>query len=561
MTAAVDAGQPILSVRDLSVDLGGRQVLDEVSFELDTGGALALVGESGSGKTVTARSVLGLLDAIGGVVTGGQVLFAGQSVLGLSDRDWLRLRGRGLALVPQASLSSLDPIAKVGSQLRETIRTLDPGADSHARALELLDQVRLPRPAALLRNYPHELSGGMRQRVMIALALAGRPQLMVADEPTTALDVTVQSEILNLLTDLRHDTGMSLLIIAHDLAAVQQVAEHVAVMRAGRILETGRSEQVLSKPAHSYTQALLAARPESSKPGTPLAVLDRATGKLTMPAAVEVFSTTSSAEVSVELQDVEVTYRNATAPALAPFSLRVEPGSAIGIVGESGSGKTTLGRVVVGALEPTKGQVVLQGRPWRDITQKDPLRASIQMIFQDPYGSLTPWLTPRQAVAQVVRHWQGGSKKAALAAAGDLLDEVGLPAQTFDRLPSQMSGGQCQRVGIARALATGPSILVADEPTSSLDISSQAQILNLIMTLRASRNLALLLISHDLSVIRHMTDTTIVMRDGQVVEAGDSQSLFRTPQHDYTRRLIESTPTLATQPEFDTVPEQKGAQL
>jgi peptide/nickel transport system ATP-binding protein len=541
------APEKILSVEDLSVRLAGRAILDSVSFDLEKGGALALVGESGSGKTVTARTVLGLLDSIGGEVTSGEVLFDGTSVLGLTTRDWLRLRGRRMALVPQASLSSLDPIARIGAQLAETIRTLDPGTDVQERSIELLEQVRLPRAKQLLRDYPHELSGGMRQRVMIALALAGRPQLIVADEPTTALDVTVQAGILDLLTELRRETGMSLLLIAHDLAVVERVAEHVAVMRAGRVLESGPSSMILSTPENPYTRALLAARPESSIPGTPLAVLDRATGLLTMPEPVvhDERSAASGNRIGIQLTDVEVTYRGASVPALAPFSATIEPGSAVGIVGESGSGKTTLGRVIVGSIAPTKGTALFDGRRWEDIKSSDPLRASIQMIFQDPYGSLTPWLTPRVAVAQVLRQWQRTSRKQSLAAAGELLDEVGLPEQAFDRLPGQLSGGQCQRVGIARALATRPSVIVADEPTSSLDISSQAQILNLLMTLRASRDLCLILISHDLSVVRHMTDSTIVMRDGRVVEAGPSEEIFHSPREEYTRHLVESTPKLA----------------
>jgi peptide/nickel transport system ATP-binding protein len=543
MTATTE--RPILEVSNLSVELGRRTVLDSVSFELARGEALALVGESGSGKTVTARTVLGLLGNIGGTVTSGEALFDGESVLGLSNRAWSRLRGRQVALVPQASLSSLDPIARIGAQLKETIRALDPNADVMERSVELLEQVKLPRASQLLRNYPHELSGGMRQRVMIALALAGRPRLIVADEPTTALDVTVQAGILDLLTELRRETGMSLLLIAHDLAVVERVAERVAVMRAGRILESGPSSVMLSSPSNEYTQALLAARPESSRPGEMLAVLDRVTGQLMMPApplpSVVPFE---SSRIRVELRDAEVVYRGASAPALAPFSLVIEPGSAVGIVGESGSGKTTLGRVIVGSIAPTSGQVLFDGRSWHDVKPSDPLRASVQMIFQDPYGSLTPWLTPRQTVGQVVRQWEHVSTAESLARAADNHREVGLPEETFDRLPSQMSGGQCQRVGIARALATRPSILIADEPTSSLDISSQAQILNLLLSLRATRGLCLVLISHDLAVVRHMTDSTIVMRDGVVVESGPSEMIFNSPHEEYTRRLAASTPTL-----------------
>jgi peptide/nickel transport system ATP-binding protein len=402
----------------------------------------------------------------------------------------------------------------------------------------------MPRIDAILKSYPHELSGGMRQRVMIALALAGRPELMVADEPTTALDVTVQANILKLLGELRAETGMSLLMIAHDLAVVGLVSERVAVMRNGEILETGATRAVLSEPTQPYTRALLAARPETSAPGAPLAVLDRMTGELRAPAAAE--SVPTDQRTIVSMTNVSMTFRNATAPAVAAMSLDIRSGDSIGIVGESGSGKTTLGRMIVGALTPTGGTVTVDGRPWTGKLTKSSRRREIQMIFQDPYGSLTPWRTPRETVAEVIRRWNRVSKRQSLSAAGELLDDVGLPLQAMDRKPAGLSGGQCQRVGIARALASEPKLIVADEPTSALDISAQAQILNLLMRLRATHGLSLVLISHDLSVIRHMTDHALVMRNGEVVEAGDAEQLFARPQHPYTKDLMAATPTLAS---------------
>ncbi len=343
-----------------------------------------------------------------------------------------------------------DPVVRIGNQIAETIRALDPGANIGTRSRELLEHVHMPRPDAILKSYPHELSGGMRQRVMIALALAGRPELMVADEPTTALDVTVQANILKLLGELRVETGMSLLMIAHDLAVVGLVSERVAVMRNGEILETGPTAGVLSQPTQPYTRALLAARPETSEPGAPLAVLDRTTGELRAPAAAEAVPTDHRTIVS--LTNVSMTFRNATAPAVASMSLDIHSGDSIGIVGESGSGKTTLGRMIVGALTPTGGSVSVDGRPWAGKLSKSSRRREIQMIFQDPYGSLTPWRTPRETVAEVIRRWNRLSSKQALSAAGDLLDDVGLPLQAMDRRPAGLSGGQCQRVGIARAL-------------------------------------------------------------------------------------------------------------
>jgi len=534
---------PLLTVEGLNVHLGGRDVLHDVGFTIAKGDSLALVGESGSGKTVTARVVTGLIDRINGKVTGGSVKFDGQELVNAGPGTWTALRGKRIALVPQASLSSLDPVMRIGKQLAETIAVLDPGADTGARALELLDQVQMPRPEQILRAFPHELSGGMRQRVMIALALAGRPELVVADEPTTALDVTVQAGILKLLGDLRKETGMTLLMIAHDLAVVKMVSENVAVMRAGRLIEAGPTKTVLTVPVHAYTQALLAARPETSTPGSPLSILDRETGELRSPTATERVAT--EGKRIVQLDNVSVTYRHAAAPAVAPMSLDIHEGASIGIVGESGSGKTTLGRVIVGALAPSTGEVLVHGKTWKQIRGRNPLRRDVQMIFQDPYGSLTPWRTPRHAVAEVLRRWTDISAPDALDRAGQLLEEVGLPTGVFDKYPAKLSGGQCQRVGIARALASEPRLIVADEPTSSLDISAQAQILNLLMSLRASHGLSLVIVSHDLSVIRHMTDEALVMRHGVIVEHGASTKLFSDPDHEYTRQLVDATPTLA----------------
>jgi peptide/nickel transport system ATP-binding protein len=544
-TCDATARDAIVTVEELDIAFADRTVVHGVSFEIRRGEALALVGESGSGKTVTARALTGSIGNIGGRVIGGRVWFDGEEIVPDDEAAWSPLRGRRVAVVPQASLSSLDPIMRVGQQLVETIRHLDPGADVEPRAHELLDHVRMPRIAEVMRSYPHGLSGGMRQRVMIALALAGRPDVMVADEPTTALDVTVQASILELLNDLRRDEGMSLLIIAHDLAVVGEVAERVAVMRDGRLVEIGDTSRVLTEPDDVYTAALLAARPETVPPGAPLAVLDRTTGALRRPSPVAV--PTAGSDVIARCSQVELTYRGASAPAVAPVDLEITEGSAIGIVGESGSGKTTLGRMLVGVLDPTAGTIEVGGRAWSRIKRKDELRGRVQMIFQDPYGSLTPWRTARQIVGEVVDRWERSmTSREALRRAGELLEEVGLDSAAADRFPTQLSGGQCQRIGIARALAPNPSLLVADEPTSSLDISTQAQILNLILGLRADRGLALVLISHDLTVVRHMTSTALVMRGGIVVERGDSTQIFDAPEHEYTRRLLASTPQLPT---------------
>jgi peptide/nickel transport system ATP-binding protein len=536
---------PLVVADALSVAIAGRQILTDVSFEIPRGGALALVGESGSGKTVTSRVFTGLLARIGGTITGGSARFDGADLGTDDERQWSRLRGREISLVPQASLSSLDPVIPIGRQLIESIRNLDRGeADARARAIDLLELVRLSHVSELMKQYPHELSGGMRQRVMIALALVGNPRFIVADEPTTALDVTVQRGILRLLGDIRRDTGMTLLMIAHDLAVVQEVAETVAVMQRGVIVEQGATDVVLTRPAHPYTAALLAARPERSVAGSPLAVLDRLTGELVQPPPL-VQPPVVADRTIMSLSGVSMTFRNASSPAVAPLDLDVVEGESLGIVGESGSGKTTLGRIMVGALTPTAGRIAVEGESWNRVRRNDILRKDVQMIFQDPYGSLTPWRTPRATVAEVIRRWNGVSVSESKERAAVLLAEVGLEREFIDRMPTRLSGGQCQRAGIARALASDPRVIIADEPTSSLDVSVQAQILNLLMRLRAERGLTLVLISHDLGVIRHMTDRALVMKAGVVIERGATAELLAHPQHDYTRSLVDSTPMLA----------------
>jgi len=556
---------PMVSVSELGVEIGGRQIITDVSFDIPRGGSLALVGESGSGKTVTSRVLTGLLKRIGGSVTSGEALVNGVDVAHLDESGWTSLRGRTIALVPQASLSGLDPVMRIGKQLIETIRTLDPGCeDAVARAIELLDHVRLPNPADLLRRYPHELSGGMRQRVMIALALTAQPKLMVADEPTTALDVTVQRDILQLLNELRAEGEMSLLLIAHDLAAVQEVCDNVAVMNKGVLVESGPTASVLSTPTHEYTRALLAARPENATPGHPLAVLGsdgvlrtpdflpeaaRPTGGTAGAPVVQISDDSpqtqpTSPQPLIALSGITMQYRGTKSPSLHPVDLEIAEGESLGIVGESGSGKTTLGRILVGALAPTSGTITVGGQDWSSVRRKDPRRKEVQMVFQDPYGSLTPWRTPRQIVVDVLQRWNSMSRAEARERAGQILSEVGLPSIAMDRRTSNLSGGQCQRAGIARALAAEPRILVADEPTSSLDVSIQAQILNLLLELRYRKDLTLILISHDLGVIRHMTDRAIVLTGGHVVETGETKTVLEQPTNEYTQRLVASTPTL-----------------
>jgi peptide/nickel transport system ATP-binding protein len=530
----------LVKVDGLCASVGTRDVLHGVSFEIPRGGALALVGESGSGKTVTSRVLTGILDRIGGRVTAGKAYFDGVDLCAADSAVWRRLHGKHIALVPQASLSSLNPLLRVGHHIEEAIRFLDPETDRKVRALELLDQVQLANPEAVLRAYPHMLSGGMRQRIMIALALAGRPELIIADEPTTALDVTVQKEILTLLSRLRKDAGLTLLMVAHDLAVVNLIADTVAVMQSGRIVEVGQARKVLTAPRHAYTRDLLSARVENGTPGELLgAPSDHITAKH-IPQSIR----DNIARPIVEATGVGMSYPGRETYALKPVSLTIEDGATIGIIGESGSGKSTLGKILVGALQPVCGSVHVAGIPWSAVKRSDTHRRDVQMIFQDPYAALPPWRTSREIVADVVERWNETTRMGALKEAGRLLDEVGLVAHAIDRRPAGLSGGQCQRVGIARALACKPRLIIGDEPTASLDASGQAQILDLLTTLRKQRQLALVIISHDLAVIRHLTNFALVLKGGELVESGPPEILFNSPQHPYTRALIAATPSL-----------------
>jgi peptide/nickel transport system ATP-binding protein len=595
--------RPILEMRDVSIEVGGRRVLTDVSFSVSPGRCVGLVGETGSGKSMACRVVTGLLERIGAKPVAGNATYLRRNILTLSQAEWRKLRGRDIALVPQSSLSGLSPVRRVGSQLEEAVGLLDPKANRRARALELLDQVHLRQGTDLLRRYPHELSGGMRQRVMIALALAGRPRLLVADEPTTALDVTVQRGVLRLLDEIRVENGLALIFVSHDLAVVESMAQDILVMYGGRIVESGTAQMVLEDPRHPYTRALLDARevdPASGRYATIRSYNVNAASSsagcsfaprcwLAKPECIEVIPTLD--EVSsghraacirsdqtgallrqpvhrsgneplpsastptvapkqetpeggepplMDVRGVTVLFAKDAPPAVADVTLQIVPGSATGIVGESGSGKTTLARLLVGALQPTIGEVLASGRPWASVARADPVRRSVQMVFQDPYGALNPYRTARETVAEVLSTWGISSRREAGARAAAVLAEVGLTPRSIDRRPTRLSGGECQRVGIARALACDPSVLVADEPTSSLDVSVQGQILNLLNSLRETRGLALVLISHDLAVVSHVTDEVLVMFEGRVIERGPTQEVFAQPREDYTRLLIDS---------------------
>ncbi|GAA2724538.1 dipeptide ABC transporter ATP-binding protein [Cellulomonas aerilata] len=583
--AAGRAPVPAVTVEDLHIAFGRgaarREVVHGVSFTVARGECLALVGESGSGKSVTARSLVGLTGA-GAQVRAASLALGGTDLLRFGERDWRRLRGGDVGLVLQDALVSLDPVRAVGREIDEALRlhTRLTRAERAERVVELLDHVGVPDPDVRARQLPHELSGGLRQRALIAGALAGEPDLLIADEPTTALDVTVQAQVLDLLARLR-DEGRTLLVISHDLAVVSRLADRVAVMQDGRIVETGPTASVLTDPQHPYTRRLLAAVPAEHAKGTRLSVpvavppdapaaeladapkdaaTDAPTGVPTDPPAGRPAEAVAArvpspdrhpvGEVVARLDGVARSFAGPDGQprvAVREVSFTLRAGETLGIVGESGSGKTTTARILLGLTEPTAGTVEVHGRSWSGLTARErrALRRDVQVVHQDPLSSFDP----RHAVGRILGDALGVAgvpRSRRRDRAVQLLEQVGLTAEHLDRRPRQMSGGQRQRVAIARALAPAPRLIVCDEPVSALDVSVQAQVLDLLADVQAETGVAYLFISHDLGVIHHVSDRVLVLSGGEVVEHGDVRDVFSAPQHPYTQRLIAAVPRIAT---------------
>jgi len=532
-----------LSVRDLSIAFhsGGRRMLavDRVSFDIVKGECTALVGESGSGKSATALSVLRLLPYPAASHPSGQILFHGRDLLQLSERDMRKVRGDDITIVFQEPMTSLNPLHTIEKQIGEILllhRGLT-GAPARARTLEVLTQVGIPDPEIRLKSYPHQLSGGQRQRVMIAMALANEPDLLIADEPTTALDVTVQAQIIALLKDIQARLGMSLLFITHDLGIVRKIAQRVCVMKSGNIVEQGAVERVFAAPQHAYTRALLAAEPRPD-PAPP------------QPNAPVVLQTD---QLRVWFPITRGLMRKVVGHVKAcdGLSIALRKGETLGVVGESGSGKSTLGRAIL-RLISSEGPIVFMGHNLQGLRFKEmrPFRRDMQIVFQDPYGSLSP----RMSVAEIIKegltvHHPHLPERERDRRVVQALIDVGLDPATRFRFPHEFSGGQRQRIAVARALVLEPSFIVLDEPTSALDMLIQAQMVDLLRDLQKRHNLTYLFISHDLRVVAALASRLLVMRHGQVVEAGEAAELFRNPKTDYTRALFAAAFKLETAPE------------
>ncbi|GAA4211825.1 ABC transporter ATP-binding protein [Actinocatenispora rupis] len=530
---------PVVSVADLSIEFPGVRAVDGLSFELAPGAALGIVGESGSGKSATALALLGLHHGTGARVS-GRITVAGTEVTAATPEQVRRLRGATAAMVFQDPMSALDPYFSVGSQIAEVYR-LHTGATKQAarsRAIEVLDHVGIPDAARRAGDFPHQFSGGQRQRALIAMALACEPRLLIADEPTTALDVTVQAQILDLLHQLRAETGMALLLVTHDLGVIAGTVDDVLVMQHGRSVERGPVGRVLAAPEHPYTRDLLAAVPRIDAPRQ-LSLADRPT----------------TPDPLVRLVDVRQDFpaghgllpgRRRTVAAVDGVTLDVRRGETLGVVGESGSGKTTLARMMVRLLRPTGGRVEFDGTDIGQLPDRRlaPYRRDLQMVFQDPISALNPRRTVGESVADPLRAAGIRDERRIRDTVRDWLSRVGLDPDRYDAYPHEFSGGQRQRIGIARALVRSPRLVVCDEPVSALDVSTQAQVIELLAELRAELDLTLVFVAHDLAVVRQVSDRVAVMHHGRLVELADAETVYTDPQQTYTRELIAAVPVL-----------------
>ena len=548
----------LLSVQQLTISKPGFDIVSDLSFNLESSSSLGIVGESGSGKTLTGLSILGLLPP-SLTIKQGKLLFSRNGdqtdICQQSDDKMRELRGKHISMIFQEPMTALNPARTCGSQLSEIIqRFYNYNRNEIEEYAEvLLREVMIPSPSEALKKYPHQMSGGQRQRIMIAMAIAAKPELLIADEPTTALDVTVQKEILRLLKQLQEKFNMGMLFISHDLGVVKQVSDNVLVMRQGRMIEYGSASEILRNPKNNYTKLLIACKPKLEGNPEILPTIENVTTNVDT-----FFSEKPSIDYKTELLKVEnlsVIYHsgsmfdstNKQFKALDNVSVEIFKNETIGLVGESGCGKTTLGRTIMRLIEQTNGNVFFEGQNISHIHGKGlkELKRKIQYIFQDPYSSLNPHMTILEAIAEpIVVHNILSSTKEINSRVTEILLQVGLSTDFLRRYPHQLSGGQRQRIVIARALSLEPELIICDESVAALDVSVQAQVLNLLNRLKKQHNLSLLFISHDLSVVKYMSDRVYVMRNGSIIEHGKSDELYNQPQSDYTRQLIEAIPEI-----------------
>ncbi|MBP2509709.1 peptide/nickel transport system ATP-binding protein [Agrobacterium tumefaciens] len=526
----------IIDARNIAVTFkvehGTVEAVKDISFQLYRGETIAIVGESGSGKSVTARTVMGLLTKRATISKSAVVRFNGEDILKFSSRQRRALRGNRISMIFQEPMSSLNPIYTIGSQIVEAIRVHSKLSrkEAEARALDLLRQVQIPEPEARLKQYPHQLSGGQRQRVMIAMALSNDPDVLIADEPTTALDVTVQAQILNLIRDLQKKRGMAVVLITHDLTIVKQFSDYVYVMQHGEMREHNTTEQLFAAPQHPYTKRLLASEPQgTAKP------LPENSGVLLTASGVRVsFMMRYGGLFKPELKELI---------AVDSLGLTLNRHETLGLVGESGSGKTTFGQSLLRLNEPVGGEVIFDGErvDGRSRAEMRPLRSRMQIVFQDPFASLNPRMTIGQIIEEgLIINGLGRTKAERLDRVRDALEAAGMPGNILSRFPHEFSGGQRQRIAIARAVALEPEFILLDEPTSALDLSVQAQIIDLLRKLQDERGLSYLFISHDLKVVRALCHRVIVMQRGQIVEQGPVEDVLTNPKTEYTQRLVRA---------------------
>ncbi len=545
---------PLLEITDLNVaftsSTGMVPAVRDANLTIYPGQTVAIVGESGSGKSTTAAAIIGLLPGTG-KVTGGSIKFEGKEISDLTSKEWVKLRGSEIGMVPQDPMTNLNPVWRIGSQIKEALKANNvvPRSEVGQRVADLLEEAGLPDAPRRAKQYPHEFSGGMRQRSLIAIGLAAHPKLLIADEPTSALDVTVQKRILNHLATMTAEMGTAVLFITHDLGLAAERAEQLVVMHRGRVVESGPALEILQNPQHPYTQRLVAAAPSLASKRI-ISAHERGI-QTTEEELVGAGKGSTSTEEIIRVENLvkEFEVRGAKGEekilrAVDDVTFGVRTGTTMAVVGESGSGKSTVANIILNLLDPTSGKVFMRGRDLSTLSRQElfDLRSKLQVVFQNPYGSLDPMYSIYRIIEEPLKVHKVGSKKERIERVSKLLDLVALPRSVMRRYPNELSGGQRQRVAIARALALRPEVLILDEAVSALDVLVQNQILKLLNDLQAELDLTYLFITHDLAVVRLIADDVVVMENGKIVESGSSEELFRNPQQEYTRELINAVP-------------------